>query len=145
METVTESSQEIGIDRLTLRTWLRQQMRHHWWSWNWANGREQSDKKQKSWWNRLSWWVCSRDRLCYGTSARICLRWSCRQCPHPLLQSPVEAPQSKGQAFRRRHAALTHGICQTSSQEPFHASQPFAIECTMWWSMTEQEWPPQDP
>ena len=32
--------------------------------------------------HRRSWWVCNRDRLCYGTSARICLRWSCRLTSH---------------------------------------------------------------
>ena len=32
--------------------------------------------------HRQSWRVCSRDRLCYGTSARICLRWSCRLTSH---------------------------------------------------------------
>ena len=32
--------------------------------------------------HRRSWWVCSRDRPCYGTFARICLRWSCRLTSH---------------------------------------------------------------
>ena len=73
--------------------------------------------------------VCSRDRLFHGTFVRTCRRLSCMQCWCRLLQPPGEAPRTitRAQPF----CDLVHGIYQTVFREPFHASPPFAIECTV--------------
>ena len=61
------------------------------------------------------------------------------------LKSKSLGPNPPHPNISQRLVDPAHGIYQTVFQEPFHASQPFAIECIKWLPIRVPEWLLQDP